>query len=70
MKITNVTPFPVWSGTRNFLFVIDTDEGIYGVGEAGLAGRELAVAGAIEHFKPLLSGQDATRIEHILQRRC
>jgi len=68
MKITNVTPFPVWSGTRNFFFVvIDTDEGIYGVGEAGLTGRELAVAGAMEHFKPLLIGQDATRIEHIWQ---
>lgn len=68
MKISNVEPLPVWSGTRNFLFVVvDTDEGISGVGEAGLTGRELAVAGAIEHFKPLLIGQAAERIEHIWQ---
>ena len=68
MRITNVEAFPVWSGTRNFLFVVvDTDQGIYGVGEAGLTGRELAVVGAIEHLKPLLIGQDPMRTEHIWQ---
>jgi L-alanine-DL-glutamate epimerase-like enolase superfamily enzyme len=68
MKITNVETYPVWGGFRNFLFVVvDTDEGIYGVGEAGITGRELAVVGAIEHFKPLLIGQDPARIEHIWQ---
>ena len=51
MKITNVEAFPVWGGFRNFLFVVvDTDQGISGVGEAGITGRELAVIGAIEHF--------------------
>jgi len=68
MKITNVEPYPVWGGYRNFLFVVvDTDEGIYGVGEAGITGRELAVIGGIEHLKPLLIGQDPARIEHIWQ---
>ncbi len=68
MKITNIEAYPVWGGARNFLFVIvDTDEGIYGVGEAGLTGRELAVIGALEHFKPLLIGQNPFRIEHIWQ---
>jgi len=68
MKITSVEAFPVWGGTRNFLFVVvDTDEGIYGVGEAGLTSRELAVMGALEHLKPLLIGQDARRKEHIWQ---
>src|SRR5437764_15169045 len=68
MKITNIEAFPVWGGFRNFLFVVvDTDAGIEGVGEAGITGRELAVIGAIEHFKPLLVGQDPARIEHIWQ---
>jgi galactonate dehydratase len=68
MKITNVEAYPVWGGHRNFLFVVvDTDEGIYGVGEAGITGREQAVVGAIEHFKPILIGQDAGRIEHLWQ---
>jgi galactonate dehydratase len=68
MKITEITCYPVWGGGRNFLFVVvDTDEGIYGVGESGLTGRELAVMGTIEHLKPLLIGQEATRIEHLWQ---
>ncbi|MER3404286.1 MAG: hypothetical protein C4289_03200, partial [Chloroflexota bacterium] len=68
MKITNIEAYPVWGGGRNYLFVVlDTDEGISGVGEAGLTGRELGVMGVIEHFKPLLIGQDANRIEHIWQ---
>jgi L-alanine-DL-glutamate epimerase-like enolase superfamily enzyme len=68
MKITGIETYPVWGGHRNFLFVVvDTDEGIYGVGEAGITGRELAIIGALEHFKPLLIGQDPFRIEHIWQ---
>jgi L-alanine-DL-glutamate epimerase-like enolase superfamily enzyme len=68
MKITNVEAFPVWGGGRNFLFVVvDTDEGIYGVGEGGITGRELAAVGVVEHFKPILVGQDPRRIEHLWQ---
>jgi len=67
MKITDVTVY-LAKEWRTFCFVvIDTDEGIYGLGEAGITGRELAVQGAIEHFKPLLIGQDPFRIEHIWQ---
>ncbi len=68
MKITDIEAFPVWGGARNFLFVVvDTDEGLSGVGEAGLTGRELAVIGALEHFKPLLIGQNPLQTEHIWQ---
>lgn len=68
MKITNVESFAVWGGTRNYLFVvIDTDEGISGVGEANLMWKELAVAGCIEQFKLQLIGEDPFRIEHIWQ---
>src|SRR6266581_1728749 len=68
MKITNVESFAVFNGQRNNLFVVvDTDAGISGVGESGLSGRELAVMGALEHLKPLLIGQDASRIEHLWQ---
>ena len=68
MKITDVQAYPVWNGKRNFLFVtVDTDEGISGVGETGIGGRELAIMGAIEHFKELLVGLDPMRTEHISQ---
>jgi L-alanine-DL-glutamate epimerase-like enolase superfamily enzyme len=68
MKITAIETYAVWGGARNFLFVtLDTDEGISGVGESGLTGRELAVEGAVQHLAPLLIGQDARRIEHLWQ---
>ena len=68
MKITDIQAWPVWGGQRNFLFVtVDTDEGIYGVGEAGITGREKAVIGAIENFRDILVGEDPFRIEHIWQ---
>jgi len=68
VKITNVEAFPVWGGARNFLFVVvDTDDGISGVGESGITGRELASVGVVDHFKPLLVGQDPSRIEHLWQ---
>ncbi len=67
MKITDVKVY-LAKEWRTFCFVvIDTDEGISGVGESGITGRELAVQGAIEHFKPLLIGQDPFRTEHIWQ---
>lgn len=64
MNISDVRVFPVGS----FVYVkIITDEGLYGIGEASLSGRSLTVVNALEHLKPLLVGQDATRIEHIWQ---
>jgi len=67
MKITDVTAY-LAKDWRTYLYVVvDTDEGIYGVGEAGITGRELAVAGAVTHFKPLLVGQDPFRTEHLWQ---
>src|ERR671922_901949 len=68
MTITNVETYPVFNERRNWLFVtVDTDEGIWGVGESNLTSREEAVIGFVEHARPLLIGQDATRIEHLWQ---
>ncbi len=67
MKITDIKVY-LAKEWRTFCFVvIETDEGISGLGESGMTGRELAVKGAIEHFKPLLIGQDPFRSEHIWQ---
>lgn len=68
MKITNIKPYPVWVGVRNQLVVkVETDEGIYGLGEAGLSGRELAVVGALQHFREFLIGQDPMQRGRIWQ---
>jgi len=68
MKITAIKPYPLNGGGRNFMFVkVETDEGIYGIGEAGLTWKELAVTETINHISPMLIGEDPIRIEHIWQ---
>jgi galactonate dehydratase len=68
LKITAIKPFPVWVGHRNQLIVkVETDEGVFGWGESGLSGRELAVVGAIRHFEQFLIGKDPFRIGAIWQ---
>jgi mannonate dehydratase len=54
---------------RNFVTLkITTAEGVYGLGDATLNGRELAVAAYLtEHVVPLLIGKDAHRIEDMWQ---
>lgn len=68
MKITDIKPYPLWGGNRNFFFVkVETDAGIYGIGEGGLTWKEMACAEAVNHLKPFLIGQEAGRIEHLWQ---
>src|SRR5580700_10258931 len=69
MKITEVRVI-VTCPLRNYVVVkIMTDEpGLYGVGDATLNGRELAVAAALrDHIAPLLIGRDPDRIEDTWQ---
>lgn len=68
MKITDIKPYPVWLGHRNICLVkVETDEGIYGWGEAGLSGRELAVIGAIRHYREFLIGKNPLSIGALWQ---
>ena len=68
MKITDIKTIPVWVESRNQLIVkVETDEGIVGWGEAGLSGRELAVAGAVKHYREFLVGKDPMRIGALWQ---
>jgi mannonate dehydratase len=59
----------VCSPGRNFVTLkLTTDEGLTGVGDGTLNGRELAVASYLEdHVFPLLIGRDAGRIEDTWQ---
>ena len=68
MKITDVKII-VCSPGRNFVTVkIFTDEGLTGVGDATLNGREKAVVAYLQdHLVPLLIGRDPSRIEDIWQ---
>jgi mannonate dehydratase len=68
MKITDARVF-VCSPGRNFLTLkITTDEGVYGLGDGTLNGRELAVASYLsEHVLPCLIGRDPFQTEDIWQ---
>src|SRR3954465_13324842 len=68
MKITAARVI-VCSPGRNFVTLkIETDEGLTGLGDATLNGRELAVASYLtDHVIPCLIGRDAHQIEDIWQ---
>ena len=68
MKIVGAEVFVTCPG-RNFVTLkITTDDGITGLGDATLNGRELSVASYLkDHVCPQLIGRDAHRIEDIWQ---
>jgi mannonate dehydratase len=68
VKITGAKVIVTCPG-RNFVTLkIETDAGVYGLGDATLNGRELAVASYLtDHVIPCLIGRDAHRIEDIWQ---
>jgi mannonate dehydratase len=68
MKITRARVIVTCPG-RNFVTLkIETDDGLSGLGDATLNGRELAVAAYLaDHVIPTLIGRDAHRIEDIWQ---
>src|SRR5512132_2431882 len=68
VKITAVKPYAVRVGRQRALYVkVETDEGISGLGESGLWGRELAVAECVRSAEALLIGQDPSRIDPLWQ---
>ena len=68
MKISHAEVIVCCPG-RNFVTLkITTEDGLIGLGDGTLNGREQAVVAYLEaHLIPLLIGQDADRIEHIWQ---
>jgi len=68
MRITDAKVIVCCPG-RNFATLkITTEDGIYGLGDATLNGRELAVASYLtDHLIPILIGRDARRIEDTWQ---
>ena len=68
MKIKDIKVF-VCSPGRNFVTVkVTTEDGVYGLGDATVNGRELAVVTYLEeHVVPCLIGRDANTIEDIWQ---
>ena len=71
MRITDIRTIPVFAEHRNINYLItkvETDQGIYGLGESAITGKERATQGVIEHFHDVLIGEDPRRIDHLWQR--
>lgn len=66
MKITKVTPYPFYAGPKNLMLCrVDTDEGVYGWGEAYVVqGKEKAVQIYIEAMAPYMIGRSPFEIKH------
>lgn len=64
MKITRIETFKFWSDWKNWMFVkVETDEGLYGWGEASLAGPLDAVESVIHEMGEMLIGKDPSGVE-------
>ena len=69
LTITGVRTVAVGAGWRNYVYVlVDTDQGITGLGEASLGGQTHALLGMVKDLEPLLLGADPFRIEHLWQQ--
>lgn len=66
MKITKVTPYAFFAGPKNLMLCrVDTDEGVYGWGEAYVVqGKEKAVQVYIEAMAPYMIGRSPFEIKH------
>jgi galactonate dehydratase len=67
MKITDIKSFLLTAPRDLHIVKVETDAGIYGLGEAGCSTREYAQEGALRHFREFLLGADPLRIEHTWQ---
>ena len=65
MKITALKSFVHTAG--NYFVKVETDAGLYGLGEAGLKRRGHAIAEVVKGFESDLIGADPSRIEHLWQ---
>ncbi|MGD9211920.1 MAG: D-galactonate dehydratase family protein [Desulfobacteraceae bacterium] len=68
MKITEARVIICSPGRNYVTLIIETEDGLVGIGDGTLNGRELAVASYLEdHIVPCLLGRDARQIEDIWQ---
>ena len=70
MKVTAIKPYSVQDsqGTAYYIVKVETDEGIYGLGEVGIRNWGGAITQAIEHLSQAVIGQDPWSTERLWQQ--
>lgn len=64
MKITDIKVYIMDAYRTNWTFIrVETDQGLYGWGEASLGTQEMALKGCVEDLKRLILGRDPLEIE-------
>ncbi len=67
MKITDIKTYIMDAYRTNWTFIkVETDEGIYGWGEASLGTQEMALSGCVEDLKRLIVGRNPMEIEKMV----
>ena len=67
MKITDIKAYTLDAYRTNWTFIkVETDEGLYGWGEASLGTNEMSLEGMINDLKRLVVGRNALEIEKLL----
>ena len=66
MRIKNINFLMANIGRRNYCYVkVQTDDDLFGIGEAYSVGPDRATEAAVKDFEEWLIGQDPLRIEHL-----
>jgi galactonate dehydratase len=69
MKVSGIKSFSVEDsdGRRYFIVKVETEEGVYGLGEVGIRWWGAAIERAIEHLSEIVVGQDPFSTERLWQ---
>jgi galactonate dehydratase len=69
MRITDIRVYPVGVDFRTWLLVkVETDEGLYGWGEATLEWKSRSVTAAVDELRTLCIGEDPTAIRALVRK--
>ena len=67
MKITDIKIYTLDAFRTNWAFIkVETDEGLYGWGEASLGTQEMALEGCVADYKRLIVGRNPLEVERML----
>ena len=69
MKVTQIKNFPISDGDGKLYYIVkvETDAGIYGLGEVGIPNWGGAIGKAIEHLSEIVIGEDPFSTEKLWQ---